>query len=41
MRRRGHDEKLIRQVVYDNPRTFFSQSKNFNLADPATRGAAT
>lgn len=38
MRRRGHDEGLIRKIVYDNPRTFFSQSKNFDLPDPATRG---
>ena len=38
MRRRGHAEQLIRQVVYDNPRTFFSQSGNFKLADPANRG---
>ncbi|MFK7767907.1 MAG: TatD family hydrolase [Mariniblastus sp.] len=37
MRRRGHDESLIRKVVYDNPRDFFSQSKNFSLPDPATR----
>lgn len=40
MRRRGHSESLIRKIVYDNPRTFFSQSKNFQLADPAMRGAA-
>ena len=38
MRRRGHPESLIRKVVYDNPREFFSQSKNFALPDPATRG---
>jgi predicted metal-dependent TIM-barrel fold hydrolase len=31
MRRRGHPESLIRQIVYDNPRTFFSQSENFRL----------
>ncbi|MEA1950746.1 MAG: TatD family hydrolase [Planctomycetota bacterium] len=30
MRRREHDEAVIRQVVYDNPLKFFSQSKNFN-----------
>jgi predicted metal-dependent TIM-barrel fold hydrolase len=29
MRRRGHSESLIQKVVYDNPREFFSQSKNF------------
>ncbi len=40
MRRRGHDESLIRKIVYDNPRTFFSQSRNFHLSDPATRGVA-
>ena len=37
MRRRGHDESLIRKIVYDNPREFFCQSKNFSLPDPATR----
>ena len=41
MRRRGHDENLIRKVVFDNPRTFFSQSKNFNLTDPASRGVVS
>lgn len=41
MRRRGHGESLIRKIVFDNPRTFFSQSKNFNLADPATRGVTS
>lgn len=37
MRRRGHAESLIRKVVYDNPREFFSQSKKFELQDPAQR----
>jgi predicted metal-dependent TIM-barrel fold hydrolase len=37
MRRRGHQEALIRQVVFENPREFFSQSKNFRLLDPAHR----
>ena len=37
MRRRGHAESLIRKIVYDNPRQFFSQSKKFNLPDPASR----
>ena len=37
MRRRGHKECLIKKVVYDNPRDFFSQSKNFNLENPAER----
>ena len=31
MRRRGHDEELIQQVVYGNPFAFFSQSPNFRL----------
>jgi predicted metal-dependent TIM-barrel fold hydrolase len=31
MRRRGHAESLIRQVVYENPLKFFSQSKNFRF----------
>ena len=34
MRRRGHPESLIRQVVYDNPLRFFSQSRNFHFAPP-------
>ena len=33
MRRRGHSESLIKKVVYDNPREFFSQSKNFNFKE--------
>jgi predicted metal-dependent TIM-barrel fold hydrolase len=39
MRRRGHPESLIRQIVYENPLTFFNQSRHFQMADPATRGA--
>ena len=31
MRRRGHDESLIRQIVHDNPLSFFSQSRNFKF----------
>jgi uncharacterized protein len=31
MRRRGHAESLIRQVVYENPLQFFSQSQNFRF----------
>ena len=31
MRRRGHSESLIQKVVYDNPKEYFSQSKNFSL----------
>ena len=34
MRRRGHSEALIRQVVYDNPIAFFSQSQNFKFTHP-------
>lgn len=34
MRRRGHGESLIRQVVYDNPLKFFSQSRNFRFTPP-------
>lgn len=29
LRRRGHDDALIRKVVYENPIEFFSKSKNF------------
>jgi predicted metal-dependent TIM-barrel fold hydrolase len=32
MRCRGHAESLIQKVVYDNPKTFFQQSKNFRLS---------
>lgn len=31
MRRRGHPENLIRQVVYENPLEFFGQSQNFHF----------
>lgn len=31
MRRRGHSESLIQKVVYDNPKEYFSQSKNFSV----------
>ena len=34
MRRRGHSESAIRRVVYENPLTFFSQSRNFNFRRP-------
>ena len=37
MRRRGHSEDLIRRIVYDNPREFFSQSPNFKFVEPAQR----
>ena len=35
MRRRGHAEELIRQVVFENPLKFFSQSPNFQFQPPA------
>jgi predicted metal-dependent TIM-barrel fold hydrolase len=35
MRRRGHAESLIRQVVYENPLQFFSQSRNFTFEPPS------
>lgn len=34
MRRRGHSEPLIRQVVYENPIEFFSQSQGFHFTPP-------
>lgn len=34
MRRRGHPERLIRKVVYENPQEFFGQSRNFNFVAP-------
>ena len=37
MRRRGHGEDLIRRVVYDNPREFFSQSRGFTFNPPEMR----
>jgi len=37
MRKRGHREAQIKEVVFDNPRQFFSQSKQFKLADPENR----
>ncbi|NOX55935.1 MAG: metal-dependent hydrolase [Planctomycetes bacterium] len=39
MRRRGHPEETIRQVVYDNPLEFFRQSKRFRFTPPG--GAAS
>ena len=30
MRRRGHEESLIRRIVYENPLEFWRQSKNFD-----------
>jgi hypothetical protein len=29
LKRRGHSKELIQQVVYENPKKFFSQSKAF------------
>jgi len=34
MRRRGHAERLIRQIVYDNPLEFFRQSPGFRFTPP-------
>jgi predicted metal-dependent TIM-barrel fold hydrolase len=31
MRKRGHSESLIRRIVYENPLTFFGQSRNFSF----------
>lgn len=39
MRRRGHDDALIRRIVYENPAAFLGQSPKFRLGDEAT-GAA-
>jgi predicted metal-dependent TIM-barrel fold hydrolase len=36
MRRRGHAESMIRQVVYENPIKFFSQSRNFRFQPRGT-----
>ena len=35
MRRRGHSESLIRQIVYENPLTFMNQSRSFNFTPPS------
>lgn len=34
MRRRGHPESLIKQIVYDNPLKFMSQSRSFAFTPP-------
>jgi predicted metal-dependent TIM-barrel fold hydrolase len=34
LRKRGHSERDIRRVVYDNPIQFFSQSKRFSFKAP-------
>jgi predicted metal-dependent TIM-barrel fold hydrolase len=36
MRRRGHGESLIKQIVYENPWKFFSQSRGFAFTPPST-----
>lgn len=40
MRRRGHDEDLIRTIVYDNPIAFLSQSAHFRLPRKRTEMVA-
>jgi predicted metal-dependent TIM-barrel fold hydrolase len=35
MRLRGHSEAAIRRVVYENPLTFFRQSRGFQFNEPA------
>lgn len=37
MRRRGHPDNLIERIVFDNPQTFFGQSKNFSFVPPCVR----
>jgi uncharacterized protein len=34
MRRRGHDDALIRKIVFDNPLAFFAQSRRFDYTPP-------
>ena len=41
MRRRNHSEELIRQVVFDNPVEFFSQSEGFDFVPPESVRPAT
>lgn len=41
MRRRGHPESLIRKITYDNPLTFFQQSRSFNFVAPEARAEVT
>jgi len=36
MRHRGRPESAIKQIVYDNPLEFFSQSRNFRFTPPDT-----
>ncbi len=35
MRNRGHSEATIRRIVYENPLTFFNQSRGFSFTPPA------
>ena len=41
MRKRGHAESLIQKVVYENPLTFFSQSRNFRFKPPGVPESAS
>lgn len=34
MRRRGHSERLIKRITFDNPLEFFRQSQNFHFSPP-------
>ena len=36
MRRRGHDEELINQIIFENPKAFLGQSPKFQLAGEKT-----
>jgi hypothetical protein len=36
MRRRGHSDRKIKKIVYDNPLEFFRQSKSFVFTPPDT-----
>ncbi|TAJ99866.1 MAG: metal-dependent hydrolase [Candidatus Manganitrophaceae bacterium] len=38
MRRRGHDEKWIRKIIYENPITFLSQSPRFLIGQKMNDG---
>ena len=35
MRRRGHPESMIRRIVYENPISFFRQSRGFDFEPPS------
>ena len=41
MRRRGHDEALIRKVVYENPLAFFAQCRRFSFTPREARRSST